>query len=116
MTIQPKHIKHLYEDVSKAANVYMLILLQQMDKAEAKEQGNLKRKKKLVSAFKDVMKGEKAIGMSLNYWMGLMVVSGTTSTWIDARPLLMGYKEFDAIDDEQEREKAFNEYPLYSGA
>jgi len=85
LTLQPKHIPHLYED--------------QIEKAEVKEQGNIKRKKKLVSAFKDVMKTVKEIGHN--------------STWIDARPLLMGHKEFDAVDDEQEREKAFNEYIAY---
>eukprot|EP00026_Physarum_polycephalum_P003013 Phypoly_transcript_03022.p1 GENE.Phypoly_transcript_03022~~Phypoly_transcript_03022.p1 ORF type:complete len:847 (+),score=257.26 Phypoly_transcript_03022:49-2589(+) len=81
-TIPRTHLKHLFNEL--------------MDKAQSKEHSNQKRKKKLISAFKDMLKGFKEIT--------------PTSTWIDVRPIVLNQKEFEALDDEQEREKAFTEY------
>lgn len=49
---------------TRCSNFFQLV-----DKLQSKEHSNQKRKKKLISAFKDMMKGVKEIT--------------TTSTWVD---------------------------------
>jgi len=82
LTLTKQNLRILYEEL--------------LDKLRTTESSNLKKKKKLASKFKDLLKNTKHIG--------------PTTSWIEARPMILGQKEFEALDDEQERELAFNEY------